>query len=477
MKKIIFILTSALVISACSDDDYARLNEDPKNPISVPGSFLFTSGVKSLFDQMGSTSVNNNIFRLVAQQWTETQYVTETNYDIKNRSIPSAHWNNIYAALYDLQQARISVQEDPDLLGGVKANQSSIITIVEVYAWQQMVDTFGDIPYTEALQGTENTVAAYDDAATIYEDLLTRITEAYNNFDIGSEGLDDDFIYDGDISQWQKLAASVKFKLAMRLADVNPSLSQQHANEAIGWGLIASNSDNFTLPYEPNNTNAHPLYADLVLSGRQDFVPADTFVDYLNNLEDPRRSVFLDDNLGENTYVGGVYGALNNYANFTHIGEVFYEPDLSGNLLDFAEISFLLAEAAERGGYSVAESAEEYYNQGVTANMEYWGLSSAEIDAYLARPGVDYATAPGTWQEKIGMQFWIAMYNRGFEAWNVWRKFSSPELRLPAATGNPIPLRFTYPNREYTLNEANVSAAASAIGGDEQQTPIFWDVN
>ncbi|MGS2738591.1 SusD/RagB family nutrient-binding outer membrane lipoprotein [Sinomicrobium sp. M5D2P17] len=477
MRKLVFILTLVLILSACSDEDYARLNQDPKGATSVPGSFLFTSGVKSLFDQMGSTSVNDNIFRLVAQQWTECQYVTETNYDLTNRSIPSAHWNNIYAALYDLQQAKISVQEDPDLLDGVRANQASIISIVEVYAWQQMVDTFGDIPYTEALQGTGNTIATYDDAATIYEDLLARVTSAYNNLDTGSEGLDDDFIYNGDISQWQKLAASVKFKLAMRLADVNPSLSQQHANEALGWGLIASNNDNFTLPYEPSNTNAHPLYADLVLSGRQDFVPADTFVDYLNDLEDPRKSVFLDDNLGEDTYVGGVYGDFNSYASFTHIGGAFYEPDLPGDLLDFAEISFLLAEAAERGGYNVTGSAEEYYTQGVTASMEYWGLSSDEIDSYLAKPEVDYATAPGTWQEKIGMQFWIAMYNRGFEAWNVWRRFSSPELRLPVSTGNPIPLRFTYPVREYTLNEASVSAAASAIGGDEQQTPIFWDVN
>lgn len=476
MKKIILILSSALVLSACTNEDYERLNVDPKNPSSVPGSFLFTNGTKSLFDQMGSTSVNRNVFRLFAQQWTECQYVTETNYDIKNRSIPSFHWNEMYSnVLYDLQQAKISVQEDINLLDGEKANQSSIITIMEVYAWQQLVDTFGDIPYTEALQGPDNTVAAYDDAATIYEDLLARITQAYNNFDAGSAGLENDFIYDGDITRWQKLAASIKLKLAMRLADVNPSLSQQHANEAISWGVMDSNDDNLILPYETNPTNAHPLFADLVQSGRNDFVPADTFVDYLNDLDDPRRTVFLDDN--KTPYIGGVYGDFNTYTEFTHIGDAYYQPDLPGDLMDYSEISFLLAEAAERGGYSVSATAEEYYIQGITASMEYWGLSSSDISAYLANPNVSYSTAPGTWKEKIGKQFWIAMYNRGFEAWNVWRKYDAPALRLPASTGNPVPLRFTYPVREYRLNESNVSAAASAIGGDEQQTPIFWDVN
>jgi len=474
MKKYI-IVTIALAIMGCSDEEYANLNVDPTSPSSVPASFLFTNGTKSLFDQMGSTSVNLNVFRLFSQYWTETQYIEETNYDIRNRAIPDTHWNIFYTnILYDLKLAKESVTNDPEIMDDQRGNQLAMITCMEVYAWQQMVDTFGDIPYSEALMGAENTVPKYDDAATVYSDLLEKITAAYNQFDGNAIGFENDFVFGNDISKWKKLAASIKFKIAMQLADVNPSLSKQSAEDAYNKGLIASNADNFILRYENNPTNANPLYADLVLSGRQDFIPANTYVDYLNNLEDPRRAVFFDDNIIP--YIGGIYGSTNTYTDFTHIGDVFYKADLEGDLLDFSEISFLLAEAAERG-YAVAGSAASHYTAAVTANMEYWGIEASEISAYLSRADVDYNSAPGTWKEKIGKQFWIAMYNRGFEGWTVWRKFDAPQLNLPDATNNPVPVRFTYPVREMQLNEANYNAASSAIGGDEQSTKLFWDIH
>ncbi|REC77225.1 SusD/RagB family nutrient-binding outer membrane lipoprotein [Chryseobacterium elymi] len=473
MKKIIIGSLLAFSIMSCSNEDYAALNVDPKNPTEVPASFLFTNGVKSLFDQMGSTSVNRNIFRLVAQQWTECQYTEETNYDIRNRGIPDTHVTIMYTnVLYDLKKAKESLLTDESLLPAEKKNQEAMITLVEVYAWQQLVDLFGNMPYSEALQGNANTTPKYDDALTIYKDLLSKVTVAYNSFDATSQGFENDFIYNNDISKWKKLAASLKFKLAMRLADADPALSKLEAESAYTWGLMASNADNFTLNYEDNTTNANPLYADLVLSGRQDFVPADTFVNYLNGLNDPRRTVFFDDN--KNPYIGGVYGDFNTYTDFTHIGDVFFTRNLKGDLMDYSEISFLLADAKERG-YNVGSTAAIHYTNAVTASMEYWGIPAADIATYLARPDVNYATAPGTWKQKVAKQFWIAMYNRGFEAWSVWRMYDAPVLGLPVATGTPVPNRFTYPVTENNLNGANLAQAASAIGGDTQQTKLFWD--
>lgn len=472
MKKIIIGSLVALSLASCSDS-FDDLNVDPKNPTEVPGSFLFTNGVKSLFDQMGSTSVNSNIFRLVAQHWTETQYVSETNYDIRNRALPEAHWNEMYGpVLYSLKKAKESVIVDTTLKDGEKKNQIAFITIAQVYAWQQMVDVFGNIPYSRALEGVDNTTPVYDDAFTIYKDLLVQVAHAYNDIDDTSGGLETDFIYGGKMEKWKKLAASLRFKLAMRIADFDPALSKAEAEAAYNDGLIASNEDNFVLKYQNNTANANPLYADLVLSGRLDFMPSDTFVDYLNDLNDPRRSVYFDNN--KMPYIGGVYGSLNEYSDFTHLGKIFYKRDLQGDLMDYSEISFLLAEAKERG-YNVGASAADYYTQAVKASMEYWGVAQDDITTYLARADVNYASAPGTWREKIGKQFWIAMYNRGFEAWSVYRKYDAPGLRLPAETGRPVPKRFTYPVTESNLNSSNYNQAATAIGGDQQQTKLFWD--
>src|SRR5690606_2128361 len=225
------------------------------------------------------------------------------------------------------------------------------------------------------------TTPAYDDAQTIYDDLISKINWAYENLDSSAVGFEDqDIVYHDNIESWKKLASTIKFKIGMRLADQNPSLSQTLVTEAVSQGIFSSSSDSFSLQYENNNTNANPLYADLYLSGRQDFVPANTFVDNLNELEDPRRSVFFDSNLvdddGNVYYEGGIYGSLNNYSLFTHIGSYFYAPDIPVILMDYSEIEFLLAEAVERG-YSVGGSAEEHYNNAIRANMEFWEIEEA----------------------------------------------------------------------------------------------------
>src|SRR5690606_35301008 len=156
-------------------------------------------------------------------------------------------------------------------------------------------------------------------------------------------------------------------------------------------------------------------------------------------------------------------------------GEVLHDPTFPGTLMDYAEVSFLLAEAAERG-FGVG-SADTHYTNGVRASLEFWGVSDADITAYLASPDVAYATAPGSWKEKIARQFWLAMYNNAFEGWSVWRKLDYPAMHVSGFENMPAPHRYTYPISERTINPDNYDQASSAIGGDEQSTKLFWDVN
>jgi hypothetical protein len=78
-----------------------------------------------------------------------------------------------------------------------------------------------------------------------------------------------------------------------------------------------------------------------------------------------------------------------------------------------------------------------------------------------------------TWQVKLEIN---CGYVRGYEAWTAWRTYDMPGFNLPAVSLLPVPTRLTYPISEQNLNQANY-AAASAIGGDEQTTKIFWDKN
>ena len=117
MKKIIIIvLTIAFVVSCQTDKQYEYLNRDPKNPTQVQAEFLFNAATKSLYDQMTSTNVNVNIYRLLAQYWTETTYTDEANYDFNGRNITQTHWSEMYRdVLLDLKTAKENVDADSGL--------------------------------------------------------------------------------------------------------------------------------------------------------------------------------------------------------------------------------------------------------------------------------------------------------------------------------------------------------------------------
>lgn len=475
MKKYFLTIIALAALWSCqTDEQYENLNRDPKNPTAVRAEFLFTSATVSLGDQLASPNVNLNVFRFLAQYLTTTTYLDEPNYDLNIRNIPQNHWSEIFRdVIFDLQNAKSIVEENTQLSEAQSSARLAQIEVLEVFAWHVLVDTFGDIPYTQALNPEEFPLPAYDDDAVIYEDLISRLTTAISGLDAGQGFTSADVIYGGDMDQWSKFANSLLLRLGMRLSEVNPGLSQSTAEAAISGGVFTSNSDNAVIEYQTSPPNTNPLWLDLVQSGRSDYLAANTIVDYMNDLNDPRRDDYFDDNLAGG-FKGGIYGASNSFPEYTHIGEAFLDPTLPGIFLDYAEVEFYLAEAAARN-YGVAGSAQSHYQNAVTASILYWDGTVAEANAYLAQPAVSYDQS--NWEELIGTQFWLAMYNNPFQGWSTWRKYDEPELNIAFNSGDPVPLRYTYPVNEQTLNETSYNAASSAIGGDIQQTPVFWDVN
>ena len=191
MKKILLLLAFAAVISSC-DKDFGDLNVDKKNPAAVPPGPLFSFAQKELIDQMTSSNVNMNIFRLLSQYWTETTYTDESNYDLNTRNIPQNHWNIIYPnVLNNLKECqRLIPSQDPAFFPkAVQDNQNACAEILNVYAYMTLVNTFGNVPYSEALD--INTVyPKYDDGKAIYDDLATRLDRAISSIDVNAGGFD-----------------------------------------------------------------------------------------------------------------------------------------------------------------------------------------------------------------------------------------------------------------------------------------------
>ena len=475
MKRyyILFSISSLLAFASCTKD-IEKFNEQTKAAAQVPGATLFSNGVRNLSDALASPSVNVNVLRLTAQHWATTTYQDEPNYDFTTRNIPQTFWLRLYRdVLAQLEEAKRLTPLDNTLTDGVKANRNAITDIMQVYTYSVLVNTFGDVPYSEALDA-ENLFPKYDDAKTIYDDLLKRLDADIAALNPASAGFKstEDIVYAGDVAKWKKFANSLKIRLAMTIADSDAAKAKTAVEQADA-GAFTSSADNAAIKYFATTPNNNPIWADLIQSKRQDFVAAEALVNKLNALNDPRKTQYFKAN-DAGAYVGGRVGANNTYTLFAKPGTKLEDPALPALLLSYDEIEFYRAEAKERG-FNVAGTAAEHYNNAITASILYWGGTAADATVYLAQPAVNYLTATGTWQEKIGTQKWIAMYNRTVEAWTELRRLDYPKLAAPLAAKSGFPNRLTYPTNEQTLNGENYTAAAAKIGGDKVETKLFWD--
>ncbi|MCY1663325.1 SusD/RagB family nutrient-binding outer membrane lipoprotein [Chryseobacterium sp. SL1] len=502
MKKILFILSiiSLTVVTNSCESDITSLNEDPKHPTVVPSGLLVASAEQELISQLLTPNVNNNIARFFTQQWAQTTYIDESNYDMVTRPIPRNHYNRMMASssavsyspgvLSALRDAKQSLQNE-GLDAVKKGNNEAIIELISVYTWANLVDTYGDVPYFGALKAVAGANNAseipYDDAKTIYLDLIKRIDAANTMININQSGYTDDIFYKGNMSKWKKMANSLKFRLAVTLADVEPALSKSYAEAAYNAGLFDNKDDNWGLSAFPSGLFANPVYQEAIQSGRNDFVPSDVLVDYMNSTTDPRRDRWFTKIGG--VYKGGIYGSNNSFAGYSHMTSP--KTDVNGNpevgsdgsymlitenaqgfLLDYTEISFLRAEAAARG-YNVGGTAATLYANAITASMSEYGISSANTTAFIAANPFNASN----WKQAIGFQAWVAMFNKGFQAWNFARRLDYPVFVNPADSAvDDVPVRMKYSDQEYLLNKNNVTAAAQKIGGDKVTTKVFWDV-
>jgi len=475
MKKILISILSLILIWGCTKD-ITSINKNPKAPEVVLANSLFSNAQKELFDYMASPNVNVNTFRLWSQHWTQTTYVDESNYELLERNINGEVFDRLYARiLRDLAEARVIIDADEFLSDADKANQLAMITVLEVYSYHVLVDIFGDVPYSEALDGNNNVTPVFDDAAGIYKDLFTKLDGAITALGAGSAGnlADGDFIYGGDAASWQTFASSLKLKLALRMADIDPAMAQSEGSAALA-NVMSRDGQSARFSYQNSTPNTNPLWEDLVQSGRTDFVVANTLADVMNTSEDPRRGVYFRelDSLG--ALIGLAHGAGGSYYTHSQPGDALENKTLPGVLMDYTEVLFLQSEAAARGW---GGDASALYQAAVNQSVTDW-TGTAATAAFLNKVHYDsLMAAPNnkTWKEVIATQKWVALYNRGFEAWSTWRLYDAPTMNVSAEAGTTPPTRYNYSVDEYSINGTSVSAANS--GSDLVTDKVFWDVN
>ena len=496
MKKLLIILSVFMVFSACSKLE--DLNKNTKDFTTVSSESLFNGATRALVNQLHTCNVNNNNTLLFVQHWAETTYPDESRYDMVTRPIPANHMNAVYrpALMNYNEAAKILKATTPVAIGiseAVYKNRLAVIEIMSILAWSNIVETFGDMPYSAAFDYT-NPAPVYDDGLTIYKDLIKRLDAALVSIDPAAAGMPSgyDNIYLGTaagMAKWKHFGSTLKLRMGLMLADVDAAYAKTVVEAAAP--NVFTTGEKAALTYLSASPNQNPLYTELVVSGRSDYVVTSILIDAMQpttpvpatsvltvTVTDPRLALYCTTVGTPAVFKGGAQGNPNGYNSFSHVNVPLLVKSTSEVvLMDYAEAEFLLAEAAERG-FTVTGSAETHYTNAVTASIVYWGGTAAQATAYLAQPTVAYATAVGDWKQKIGTQAWIAYWFRGMTAWTSFRRLDYPKLLAPAlhVEGiDKVPVRYTYAVSEQTLNGANYTAAAAKIGGDTPLTKLFWD--
>lgn len=476
-----FALSLAVMTAAC-DDGLTEVNRNPNEPEQVAPQYLLADAqIQAIGEAFGTHGVwwglyMNNIW---PQHLAQLQYNDEDKYILRPNVLQSI-WNTAYAG----PLANLKVLKDTD---EGAPNQGAVAEILSQYVFQALTDYYGPIPYTQALKGDSGVITPeYDTQDVVYNGMLAALTDAVNEIEVGGSTPfeDGDLIYGGDMDKWRKFGNSLRMRMAMRMVDVEPGTAQSEFMAAYNAGGFTSNADNATLVWGSNINAQNPHYDYIKNQDRNDFVTSETLVDSLKSLDDPRLPIFIDPAPSDGEYRGlrnglepSEYTPERILADFSPIGSYFVQPTSPSFIQTYAEVLFLQAEAASRG-WPVAGSAADLYTQAVRASLEQYGVSAADINAYMAQARVAPSANPATLREQIYLQKWIALYMNGVEAYSDIRRTDSPALALAAQHEiDVLPKRITYPATEQQLNASNYNAAVSVLGEDELEVRLWWDVN
>jgi hypothetical protein len=470
--KIMVLATMLLAVSSCNDS-LLDINVDPNNPTSVPAENLLTQAQFTLFNSLQGTGLNQGWGMLMVQHWAQNEYTSGSIYVVDGNSFDGS-WTTFYSGILNELKLARQIITDGDGVGQVTTNQLAIIDLLSAYAFQTVVEMWGDVPYTEALSA-EFPNPNYDSEEAIIKDLLAKMDAAVASMSASAGSFSSgDIVFDGDVASWKKLGASMLLRLAMRVSDVDSGLADQYVKKAIGYGVIASNDDNGVFTFSDDPSLANPLYVNNILGNRDDYCVSEILVNTLKEKEDPRLTVYAKP-IPSGEIVGMPYGLMDSEAfalkDGTSRPATIREIRAPHIVMDFAETSFLLAEAVERG-YTGGDAAEHYAN-GVTASMNFWGIDDADkIGAYVAANAYD----SGNWKKSIGEQKWLAFYGSGVQAWAEQRRLDQPALPVPAAADIPnIPVRLPYPISEDERNGNQLKAVTS--NPNDMSSKLWWDVN
>jgi Starch-binding associating with outer membrane len=481
------VILLAIGLAACTGD-FEEVNTNPNSPLTTTPNLLLTGLERDMINAL--TTESWEIGNIVVQHTAKNQFVNEDRYlwGELNRI-----WTGVYDNLRDVNNILIQAEQTN------QPNYRGVALILKSWMFSLATDCYGDVPYTEAMQGKEGVFfPVYDTQESIYAGILRDLEEA-NTLLAGATNVSGDLIYGGDVSKWRKLANSLRLRYLMRISDRKDVSAQMSAilNNSTANPIFTGNADHAVYTYQASAPNQFPLFVYRV-GTFSEFRASKTMVDYLQSTTDLRLPIFFRITEATETTAPtgddrfeGIPNGLDDVTALTYnggqqfqsrISPFFYEQSNSekgiqvakGVIMTYSELQFILAEARERSIITTG-TADAYYRNGISASFSFYGLTPDP--AYFAQARIAYTGTTDERLEKIGTQKWVASYFQGLEAWFNWRRTGYPRLQ-PSVTNqnnNQIPVRFIYPRIEQSLNSKGRDAAIARQGADNINTKVWWD--
>lgn len=505
-RIIIFLVLFAIGFAGCKKS-WLDINTNPNQlPTSTPD-YVFTSAA----NRTAAILDPNETGSYWSGQWTQsnTYIISNTIFAYQFNNTNFNYWDGWYDVLEDYQFVidNAAAKDQAFMKGPAR--------VMKAYVMHQVVDVYGNAPYTDALKGIGSLAPKFDDQQQIYEDLIKVLDTALEDLKANTftaAGNSADIIFKGSATNWIRFANSLRLRLLIRQSRIpgRDAYITTEINKAAATtqGFLTSGLDVTSNPgYLATDGKTNPFY------DRWGYAANGTIRALARY---PRPTVFLFDVLkatndtfrlkrmfyaagGENqsnpgvstkaevlsNYVAVPFGISSGYLsqNTSYIGPAQIVRGQFNNsmvLMTAAESFFLLAEAKQRYGSAVTLplTAQAYYEQGVKESFRLTGTAASAGTTLLSsgKPLADWSASPDK-LKAIWMQKWLAMVNySGLEAWSEFRRTNFPEIpaSASASAGQKLPLRLFYPQTESTSNGENVKGQGTI---DVFNTRIFWDVD
>jgi hypothetical protein len=497
MKKISFILVLISVLLSSCTKDFQNINTDPNNiPNALPPQLLAPALVSTLsLNMLRNRNFNNELMQVTVDLSDGDGRVFR--YDYRSNFADNLY-NGWYSELTNFKDIYKTASQE------LNYNRSymGISLICQSWIYSMLTDTYGDVPYFQSNLAKDSAIyePKFDAQKDIYLDIFNKLDSANRLLATGTAiTASADPVFNGNVARWRKFGNSLYLRLLLRVSakPETSALAIAKIKEIVdtnpgGYPIIASVDESAILRW----TGVAPYVSPYVGLREQDFRSpglASFFIDHLSDWSDPRIDiptwgVNSINRWGIAPYQGRYIGIPSGYAPGENPvkGSYFYSntsttslmnDPLTGMMLNYAEVKFILAEAALKGW--INGSAATFYTDGALASIRQWLPNwNLSIDDFLIKADIQWLDALSFDEkmERIHLQKYYALFLVDLQQWFEYRRTGHPIL--PKGTGlrnnGVMPARMTYPVYVQSTNPTNYKLAVAKQGADVISTQVWW---